>query len=187
LWQYPFRDLLFESSTTPMRSRDVLVVSSITAGTAGLQLTATAGKPAAVQLWKNAALTSYFSTPVAVSKDHFFMVSGTNPLSALNPLAKKKSQADLHCVETRTGKDLWQRRGVGQYHASLLRTGDRKILMLEEAGSLVMLDPDPAAYRELARSKVCGKTWAHAALADGRLYVRDGAELLCLEFQGNRK
>ena len=35
---------------------------------------------------------------------------------------------------------------------------------------------------ELARSKVCGKTWAHPAVANGRLYVRDEAgELVCVQ------
>jgi hypothetical protein len=53
--------------------------------------------------------------------------------------------------------------------------------MLEEAGDLVLLDPSPKEYRELARSKVCGQTWAHPALANGRLYVRDNKELICLQ------
>ena len=180
-WRFPFRDALFESSTTPIRAGDVLVASSITVGSAGLRLESKEGQPAAAPLWKNPELTSYFATPVPVGKEHLYLVTGTNPLGLLNPLAKKKAEATLHCVETRTGKDLWQRRGVGQFHASLLRTGDRKLLMLEEAGNLVLVDPNPAEYRELARAKVCGNTWAHPALANGRLYVRDGAELLCLQ------
>jgi len=181
LRRYPFRDLLMESSTTPIRASDVLVASSITLGSAGLRLESKEDQLAAAPLWKNPALTSYFATPVAVGKEHFYMVTGTNPLSALNPLAKKKPVATLHCVETGTGKVLWQRPGVGQYHASLLRTGDNKLLMLEERGGLVLLDPDPKEYRELARAKVCGHTWAHAAVADGRLFLRDDEELLCLE------
>jgi outer membrane protein assembly factor BamB len=181
-WRYAFKDLLFESSTTPMRAGDVLVASSITIGSTGLQLENRNQAPAAAQLWKNPALTSYFATPVPVGKDHFYMVTGTNPADVLNPFGKKKKpQADLHCVETRTGKELWKRPQVGQYHASLLRTGDNKLLLLEEAGNLVLLDPDPKEYRELARAKVCGNTWAHAALANGRLYVRDNTKLRCLE------
>jgi outer membrane protein assembly factor BamB len=180
-WDYPFVDLLLESSTTPVRVDDVLVTSSITLGTAGLRLVDKAGQPAAKPLWKNPDLTSYFSTPVAIGREHFYMVTGTNPLSALNPLAKKKPVATLNCVATETGKVLWQRSGVGQYHASLLRTGDNKLLMLEERGDLVLVDPDPKGYRELARAKVCGHTWAHPALADGRLYLRDDEEIICLQ------
>jgi hypothetical protein len=53
--------------------------------------------------------------------------------------------------------------------------------MLEEAGNLVLFEPDPKEYRELARSKICGNTWAHPALANGRLYVRDAKELICVQ------
>jgi outer membrane protein assembly factor BamB len=180
-WRFPFRDALLESSTTPLRTGNMLVASAITLGSAGLRLESKDGEPAAALHWRNPALTSYFSTPVAVGKDQFYMVTGTNPLSVLNPLAKKKPSATLNCVATESGKVLWQRPNVGTYHASLLRTGDNKLLMLEEAGNLVLLDPNPKEYRELARARVCGHTWAHPALANGRLYIRDEQELICLQ------
>jgi outer membrane protein assembly factor BamB len=63
----------------------------------------------------------------------------------------------------------------------LLRTGDDKLLFLDDAGNLMLLQPDPKEYRELCRAKVCGKTWAHPALADGRLYIRDEKELICIQ------
>jgi outer membrane protein assembly factor BamB len=84
-------------------------------------------------------------------------------------------------VDPATGKELWNRPGVGKYHASLLRTGDGKLLLLEEGGDLVLMEPNAKEYKEVARSKICGNTWAHAAVADGRLYVRDAKELVCVE------
>jgi hypothetical protein len=45
----------------------------------------------------------------------------------------------------------------------------------------VLLQPDPKEYKELARSKVCGKTWAHPALANGLLYLRDEKDVLCVQ------
>lgn len=178
LWRSPLKDILFESSTTPVRAGNMLVASSITVGSVGLQLSEGGSKPTAERKWKNPALTCYFSTPVVVD-DQLYMVTGINPLT-INPLKKEKPSATLRCVDWRTGKELWHKAGVGTYHASLLRTGDNKLLMLEEGGDLVLLDPDPKGYRELARGKVCGETWAHPALADGRLYVRDGKEVVCL-------
>ena len=62
-----------------------------------------------------------------------------------------------------------------------MRTGDGKLLLLDDGGELALLSPDLERYRELARSKVCGPTWAHPALSDGRLYVRDEKELICLK------
>jgi outer membrane protein assembly factor BamB len=175
-WQFPLVDKLFESSTTPVRVGERVLASSITYGSAALQLQSKDGKPAYVEDWKNAELTSYFATPVATEPDHVYMVTGRLPLPG------RRGEADLHCVDMKTGKKLWTKPKVGEYHASLLRTGDNKLLMLEEAGDLVLIEPDPKEYRELARTKVCGHVWAHAALAQGKLYVRDDKDVICLEF-----
>jgi outer membrane protein assembly factor BamB len=175
-WRFPFKDLLSESSTTPVKVGDLLIASSVTLGSVGLKLTTADGKPTVEQAWKNSQLPCYFSTPVAVGKDHIYMVTGS-----LAAIMRRQPQADLCCVETATGKILWKKEKVGKYHAALLRTGDNKLLMHCDSGDLVLIDPDPKEYRELSRSKVCGETWAHPALADGRLYVRDDKELICLK------
>src|SRR5262249_29293270 len=161
-WKFPLKDKLLESSTTPVRVGDLVLASSITYGSVALELGAKDGKPSAGEKWKNPALTSYFSTPVAVGTKHVYMVTGKTP----SPFTKP--EATLHCVEAVTGKELWQKARVGQYHASLLRTGDDRLLMMTDGGDLVLLDPNPREYRELARSNVSGpETWAHPALSDG--------------------
>ena len=170
-WEFPFKDKLSESSTTPVRAGDLLIGSSITAGSVALRLKMEGQMPEVSKVWKKPELTCYFATPVVVGKDYLYMVTGSL-------LAQT---ATLHCVEVATGKSLWQRPNVGKFHASLLRTGNGKVLMLEEKGDLVLIDPSPKEYRELARTHICGKTWAHPALANGRLYVRDEKELICLE------
>ena len=90
-----------------------------------------------------------------VGKEHLYMVTGTNPLGLLDPLAKRgRGHLALRGNQDRQG--AVERRGVGQYHASLLRTGDDKLLMLDEAGNLVLVDPNAKEYQELARAKVAG-------------------------------
>lgn len=173
-WKFPIVDKLFESSTTPVRSGDLVFASSITFGSVGLQLESMDGKTTPKQLWKRADLTCYFATPVPVG-EQLYVVTGTNPLVSRN------SVADLHCIDFRSGKELWKKPKVGKYHATVMRTGDSKLLMLEEAGDLVLVDPNPQEYRELARAKVCGETWAHPALSNGKLYVRDNKEVICVE------
>jgi len=174
-WTYPFRDRLNESSTTPVETGGLVVGGSVTAGSVGLKLTGSDGKEAAEKIWENDKLTCYFSTPVPVGK-YLYMVNGAATL--LNP------SITLRCVETATGKVAWEKPDLGRYHAALTRTGDDKLLMLDDNGYLTLLQPDPAGYKELARSKVCGPTWAHPALVDGRLYLRDEKELVCLELGG---
>jgi outer membrane protein assembly factor BamB len=173
-WQHPLKDKINESSTTPVVVGDYLFGASITVGGIGLKMDNADGKPSVKVAWKKPELTCYFSTPVAVGKDHLYVVTSkkTGVLSFMST---------LRCIEAATGTELWNRDKVGEYHASLLRTGDDKLLLLEEFGDLVLFDPNPKEYRELARSKICGKTWAHPAIANGRLYIRDAKELICVE------
>jgi outer membrane protein assembly factor BamB len=141
----------------------------VTFGSVGLKLTTKDGKPAQERLWKN-NLNSYFATPVAYD-GHLYAVFVTG---LVNP------SAELHCLDPMTGKSLWSKANVGKYHATALLAKDR-LLVLEENGDLVLVEPNPREYKELARAKVCGQTWAHPALSDGRLYLRDGKELICVE------
>jgi outer membrane protein assembly factor BamB len=177
-WEFPLVDRLLESSTTPIHAGNILLGSSITYGSVGLRLETKDDKPSFKEEWKNKELTSYFSTPVPMGKDHIYIVTGKMP----NPLAPRTPpSATLHCIEAKAGKILWSRPKVGEYHASLMRTGDDKLLLLEEAGDLVLMEPSPKEYKELARAKVSGKTWAHPALADGLLYLRDEKDVLCVQ------
>jgi outer membrane protein assembly factor BamB len=173
LWQHPFRDKLNESSTTPVRVGDLIFVSSVTIGSAGLKLVEKEGKPSVVAEWTEPKDCCYFSTPVVLG-DHLYVVYCAGAL--LNPTA------NLHCVDPRNGKTLWKKDKVGVYHASLLAAKDR-LLMLEEKGDLVLIQPDAKEFKELARAKVCGKTWAHPALSGGRLVVRDEKQLICVPLQ----
>jgi outer membrane protein assembly factor BamB len=175
LWTYPFKDLLNESSTTPVRVGDLLIASSVTAGSLAVRVTGSDGKFNAMEAWKQPTLNSYFTTPVPVGEKHFFMVTG----KLIPP-----QSATLHCVEADTGKVTWSKPKIGTYHAALTRLGDGNVLMLDDDGFLSLLAPDLKEYKELARSKVLagnGDVWAHPALAGGRLYVRDGKELICMQ------
>ncbi|HBI42624.1 MAG TPA: hypothetical protein DDY78_07160 [Planctomycetales bacterium] len=172
-WQFPVKDEANENSATPVHTGDTLLASTVNFGGVALKLETTEGKPAATKAWKNPDLTCYFSTPVAVGSEQIYMVTGQFGLLA--------ATSTLRCVETKTGRELWKKEKVGKYHAALLRTGDDKLLMLDDFGNLTLLDPDPKEYKELSRSKVCGATWAHPALSDGRVYLRDDKELICVE------
>jgi outer membrane protein assembly factor BamB len=172
LWDFPFKDKLAESATTPVRFGDNVLISSITLGSALLALATKDGKTSAAQEWFIKDLTCYFSTPVPVGSAHVYLVTGALALSPTSTLC---------CVEAKSGNVLWKKAGVGKYHACLTRTADSKLLMVEEAGNLVLIEPNPAKYEELCRSKICGETWAHPALANGRLYIRDQKELVCVE------
>ena len=164
-----FTDALLESSTTPVKAGALFVVGSVKTGSVGIRVDKD-GKPEPV--WKNDKLTCYFSTPVLVG-EYLYMVNGE--------ATRLNAAIILRCVEAKTGKIAWEKTNVGKYHAALMKTGDGKLLFLDDGGNLMLLEPNGKEYKELARAKVCGETWAHPALSDGKLYLRDDKKLICLQ------
>lgn len=84
-------------------------------------------------------------------------------------------------VDPTTGKRLWKkgRYGSGQ----VLGLADQKLLIvLGEAGQLVLLEANPKQHVELGTIQAIeGKTWNHPVLAHGKLFVRNGEEMACFE------
>ena len=80
----------------------------------------------------------------------------------------------------RRRQDLWNKGKVGTYHASLLRTGDNKLLMVERTATWCLLDHNREEYTELSRTKICGNTWAHPASRTAGLHSRRQG-VVCVE------
>lgn len=168
VWKHPFVDALLESSTTPVKAGDLYVVGSVKSGSIGVRVKGSEVE----QVWKNEKLTCYFSTPVGVG-DYLYMVNGEAKFPG--------GTLVMRCVEAKSGKVMWEKADVGTYHAAFVKTGDGKLLLHDDKGNLKLLEPNEKEYKELASSKVCGTTWAHPAVSDGKVYLRDEKTLYCLE------
>ena len=171
-WEYP---LVFQpagTSPTPVTTGNTIITSTTTNGTVAIRVDDKESGPAPTREWQNQELSGYFSTPVMAGKDQLFLIT-----NRLKPLPS----CTLHCVDTKVGKDRWSKTGVGYFHAGLLSLEDGKILMLNDAGVLKLIEASPREYRELATAKACSATFVNPALSNGRLYVRDGKELICLQ------
>ena len=64
----------------------------------------------------------------------------------------------LHCLDAKSGKTLWAKKKVGYFHAALIRTGDGKLLVLNDSGQLMLFEFDARGARELAQAYVCSGT-----------------------------
>jgi hypothetical protein len=53
--------------------------------------------------------------------------------------------------------------------------------LLTDSGELVLFAANPSEFKELGRAQVCGLNWCNPAYADGKLYLRDARELICVE------
>lgn len=94
---------------------------------------------------------------------------------------KKYGKAPLQCVELATGEIKWSQRGYGPGNCIL--AGD-KLIVLSDAGELVIVAATPDDYQELSRAKVLsGKCWSTPAYSDGKLYIRSTQEGACLSLK----
>jgi hypothetical protein len=88
-------------------------------------------------------------------------------------------KAFLKCVGASTGDTSWTKRGLGK--GSLIRA-DGKLIALSERGKLVLMEANANEPIELASHQVLtGRSWTQPALSNGRLYVRNGSEIVALD------
>jgi len=63
---------------------------------------------------------------------------------------------------------------------------DGKLIILSEAGKLVIAEASPDKYKEISSAQVLsGKCWTVPVLANGRIYARNAAgRLVCVDVSG---
>ena len=78
-----------------------------------------------------------------------------------------------------SGADRWKARGHGM--GSLI-WADGLLIVLSDKGRLALVKADPSGYSELAGAQVLdGLCWTAPSLANGRAYLRDMTQIVCLQ------
>ena len=175
LWRVPLKTNAKRHAATPVIDGDNVIVNSHTIGLVAFRISeeipggASSASPRlkAIPAWENQDLKINLATPVLV--DGHLYCQGANK--------------DYICAEAATGKLKWSQPGFGQGrrdYSSTIVVG-KNLLVLTEDGTLLLLQPNPEKYTELARLQVCGNTWSFPAYANGKLYVRDTRNLQCID------
>jgi outer membrane protein assembly factor BamB len=170
-WEHPMVFQPQGTSPTPVAVGDKLVASTQAHGAVAVGVGSKDEKMTAAPAWQNKEMKSYFSSGVTAGDLLLLVTNVVEPLPSTS----------LSCLDPKTGKLLWRKEKVGYFHAGLIRTGDGKLLALNDSGVLTLLEVDGKGAKEVARAKVCGGTLVSPALSGGRLYVRDDKELICLQ------
>jgi outer membrane protein assembly factor BamB len=91
---------------------------------------------------------------------------------------------NLLCIDLATGKKRWKkRREPGFGHGQIMLIGD-VILLLTEAGELLLVEASPDKYQELAAIQALDPdlvTWNNPAFSSPYLLVRNAEEMACYE------
>lgn len=170
LWRFAFP---YKTATgiSPVVSGDIIYCSAAYGvGSGACKITKADGKFTATEIWRQPfkTINSHWSTPVA-HDGYIYGIFGQ----------AQYGRAPLNCVELATGKVLWSHDGFGPGGCTLV---DGHVLVLSDAGDLVLVKAAPDAYTEVARSHVlAGKCWNTAGVSNGKIFARSTKEGVCVD------
>lgn len=85
------------------------------------------------------------------------------------------------CLDADSGDKAWKRGRYGHGQVLLIKAM-QTLLIATEKGDLVLAKANPDKLEEIVRiPSVQGITWNHPVIADGKLFVRNGEEMVCYE------
>jgi outer membrane protein assembly factor BamB len=170
LWHYPFPHRTSTAASPVVWNDIVNCAAAYQVGGAACQVKRTGDKWETVELWRSPGNdTSAHWTTAVVHDGYLYGLYGHRDF-------EKNS---MKCIDIRTGKILWEKPGFGP--SQVLMAGDR-LLATTDFGDVVVVEPNPQAYREISRLKgITGKVWASPALSDGQLLLRSTSKGVCLD------
>ena len=157
LWRRPVPNFRGMNILTPLVHDDTVFTSTYRNATYlfAVEAPAGGGDPTVRELWQNTA-QGYMSSPVEIDGVGYLHL-GNGRLTAF---------------ELQSGKRLWTTQPFGPYW-SMVAQGNR-LLALDADGELIYTRVDRSGYEVLDRRQISDRsTWAHLAVADDQLVIRD--------------
>lgn len=175
LWDFPWR---VQSNQTPIAqpiicgANRIVMSGGYGTGCMALELTSNGDAMSSRMLWKNKNLKNKFTSSV------FW-----------NGFIYGLDEDILTCLDANTGERKWKdgRFGYGQVLLAVNpQTRDAHLIVLSGSGELALVKAESEKFEELAKfPAIEGKTWNYPAIADGRIFVRNAAEMACYDISPN--
>lgn len=163
-WRYPWHTSYNVNAATPLfiPPNRFFISSAYDVGASVLEVTRSDNGMQATTVWRNKTMQNKMAT--AVHQGGF--IYGLH-------------NSILKCIDAATGTDQWKERGYG---AGTLVWADGLLLVLSDKGRLALVSADPTGHHGLASAQILnGLCWTAPSLANGRLYIRDMTEIVCLQ------
>jgi len=95
------------------------------------------------------------------------------------------SEGTVKCLNWDDGKVNWSYREKINPGGSLLRVGD-KLILLSERGKLILTKATPTSVEKVSEFKALDGTqiWSGPMVYNGKLYVKGTEDLVCLDVAG---
>ncbi|MCI0413859.1 PQQ-like beta-propeller repeat protein [bacterium] len=163
-WKYPWPTYDWVNVATPIviPPDRVFISAGYDQGAAMLRLKKkTDGMLEISEVWRNREMKNHFNNSVY----HNSAIYGFD-------------NAILKAIDAQSGKTLWREKRFGT--GSIVRAGNY-LIILSDSGELACAKADPEALNVEAKLPVLkGKCWTPVTLADGKIFLRNHNEIVCL-------
>src|ERR1035438_1396759 len=138
-WETPFRASYGIAVATPVGGAGNLLFFSAEydAGARVMHLQRSGNKVKATQVWESNRLRLHHGNAMRIGDTLYFSSGG------------KGSVAIFTAVDVRTGKILWQDRGIGK---ATFVWADQKLITLDGGGNLMIVHPSPEGFKVAAKA-----------------------------------
>lgn len=132
------------------------------------------GKFAMEPVWANQEICADFFSSILVG-DYIYGFDVKTPQADRDG----NTRGSFVCLDFKTGRQMWRSEEPG--HASVI-SSDGKLILLNERGELIICEPNPSRYTELARTtilpgEIC---WTMPAISRSYLFARNQKEAVCV-------
>jgi outer membrane protein assembly factor BamB len=165
LWHYPWGRLDTANVCDPLVFDTKVFIASSYLVAQGALLDIEGDKPK--ELWRNGNLEPDISSSTYVD-GYIYGCSGDGPFP-------------FRCIDAKTGDVMWEETMKRVTHI----VSDRKLIILEEDGTLRVAEATSAAYRQISTGNFLGderkreKFWTPPVLYKGKIYCRGWQKSLC--------
>jgi outer membrane protein assembly factor BamB len=175
LWRYPYVTAYRCNTATPLAvDGKVFISAGENHGSVLLTLSPRNGGFDVSEAWQSQGTRSVMRNEWQTS----ILLDGY--LYGFDNVGSAGNVTNLSCIDTSTGKRVWQ---VPRFGKGNMISADGKLFMTTMKGEVVIARASPDGYQELGRKLVIETTRQAPALANGRLYIRDGKQIVCLDVQ----
>jgi outer membrane protein assembly factor BamB len=163
LWSFPWKTAHDVNAAMPVVMGDTVLITSGYGH--GCALVSVKGDKAE-KVWENTLLQAHFNSPVL---NGGFIYGIGDP-------------GKLICFDPKTGAPKWQQPGFEKGGVAVV---DGVLIAISGGkGDVVMVKLNSEKYEELGRiTPLGGQSWTMPVIADGKLYIRNTKELVCLELK----
>lgn len=167
LWSYPISNQWKQNISMPILvGGKHLFLSSLQAGSRGLELSVKDGKTTVTEAWTTRKIQFYHVTAVREGDWVYGITGGRAPhfMSAIN---------------AKTGEIAWRERGFAKANCI---AADGKVVALDEDGMLILATATPEKLTVHSEAQILDKVaWTAPTLVGTTMYVRDQKNLMALD------